>query len=63
MDLLFSNVKIDLNSIFDFGGSASLLRGYAVGIEDNFMSAYSKIEKKVTKAIERMIEDFSNIES
>ena len=63
LDLLFSNVKIDLNSIFDFGGSASLLRGYAVGIEDNFMSAYSKIEKKVTKAIERMIEDFSNIES
>lgn len=63
VELLFSDVKIDLNSIFDFGGSASLLRAYAVGIEDNFMSDYSKIEKKVTKAVERMIEDFSNIDS
>lgn len=63
LDLLFSNVKIDLNSIFDFGDSGSLLREYVVGTSDNFISNYTKNEKKITKAVETMIKDFSSIES
>ena len=63
LDILFTNVKMDLNSVFDFGGSASLLREYVVGTTDNFVSSYQKLEKKINRAVEDMIEAFSNIES
>lgn len=63
LDILFTNVKIDLNSIFDFGESATLLRGYVVGTKDNFTSAYAKAEKKIQNAVEKMIENLSDIES
>ena len=63
LDLLFSNVKIDLNCIFDFGESATLLREYVVGTRDNFTSSYAEAEKTITNAVEKMIEDFTNIDS
>ena len=63
LDILFTNVKMDLNSVFDFGESASLLREYVVGTTDNFVSSYQKLEKKISRAVEDMIEAFSNIES
>ena len=61
LDILYENVKIDLNTVYDFGGSASLLREYAVGESDDFASAYAKIEKKVTGAVEKMLESLSDL--
>lgn len=61
LDILYKNVKIDLNSIYDFGGSASLLREYAVGESDNFVSAYAKIEQKVEDAVQKMLDSLSSL--
>ena len=61
LDILYENVKIDLNTVYDFGGSATLLREYAVGESENFMSAYAAIEQKVNSAVETMLEALSDL--
>ncbi len=55
LDYLYSNVKIDLNTIFDFGGTGSLLRTYAIGQSENFASSLASVESVVESGIAAML--------
>lgn len=62
LDILFRNVIIDLNTIFDFGGSAKLLRSFAVGESENFVSSYASLKSVAEADILAMSEAYENID-
>jgi hypothetical protein len=61
LDLIYRDIRFDLNSIYDFGGSSSLLRTYAVGVTDNFASSYAALSEKATTALQDIIDKQSAI--
>ena len=40
-DLIYENIVIDVNCIYNFGNTMQLLRAYAAGDTDNFASTYA----------------------
>ena len=59
IDLLYKNMIVDLNSVFDFAGSATMLRKYAVGESENFSSSYAAIKTRVETELNNMLEKLS----
>jgi hypothetical protein len=59
LDLLYKNMIVDLNCVFDFAGSATKLRSYAVGTSENFSSTYASIKPAVEAALAQMLEKLS----
>lgn len=55
LDLIYDNVVYDLNGVFDFGGSASVLEK-AIKQGADFTSAYAKIEEKTKTEIAKFVE-------
>ncbi|MBQ4573916.1 MAG: hypothetical protein IJA85_01840 [Clostridia bacterium] len=56
IDLIYRNMTTDLNGIYNFGGSNTILREYAVAYKREFLSAYEKIKEKAMSDVESMIE-------
>ncbi len=56
LDMMYAAARFDLNGIFDFGGSAMLVRECACGIKQNFVSQYAKIKDKAETALKTLIE-------
>lgn len=56
LDLIYKDIRFDLNSIYDFGGSASLLRKYAAGMTENFTSSYAALAEKADTALQDIID-------
>ena len=57
LDLIYSDIYFDLNSIYDFGGSASQLRSAVVGSNKKpFASTWASIKDKSDKALNDIIE-------
>ena len=61
LDLIYRDIRFDLNSIYDFGGSSSLLRTYASGVTDNFASAYAALSEKANTALQDIIDKQAEI--
>lgn len=61
LDILFENVIIDLNTIFDFGGSAKLLRSFAVGESENFVSSYASKKSVAEADMQAMFEAYEKL--
>ncbi|MCI8387428.1 MAG: hypothetical protein HFE63_03045 [Clostridiales bacterium] len=59
IDLLYKNVIVDFNAVFNFGNSSTMLREYAVGESDNFVSAYASIKTKVETELNEILEKLS----
>ena len=56
LDLLYENMVVDLNCVYDFAGSATKLRLYAIGQSDNFSSEYASIKEKAESELAKMLE-------
>lgn len=56
IDLIYSAATYDLNSIFNFGDSANMLRNCAAGVQKNYVSNYAKIKKSAETAMTKMLE-------
>jgi len=56
MMMMYDNSAFDFNTIMDFGGTSSLLRGSVIGARENFASSYKSLEKSSNKLLERFIE-------
>ena len=56
LDILYSNMVVDLNCVYDFAGSATKLRLYAIGQSDNFSSEYASIKEKAETELAQMFE-------
>ena len=56
LDLIYGDIRFDLNSIYDFGGSSSLVRTYAAGFTDNFASAYAALSEKANMALQDILD-------
>ncbi len=61
LNILFDTITVDLNAVFDFGGSSTLLREYAVAQSDKFVSSYEKYSKKIQKDIDKLIEQYNKL--
>ena len=55
LDLIYDNVVYDLNGVFDFGGSASVLER-AVMKGTDFASGYAKVEEKTKTEIAKFVD-------
>ena len=62
MDIIFNNTFFDVNAVFDFGTSSSLLRKSVLGKAENYVSSYEAIKLKTESALADMIEMYSSIE-
>ena len=58
IDLILETTYLDLNSVYDFGGSTDIVRA-AIFSKSPLVSAYEKAEPKIQTAIEKYIESFS----
>jgi len=58
MDLILNNTYLDLNAVFDFGGSIKFLGNAIVGHEE-FMSGFAAIEPQIGAAIKTLTEQLS----
>lgn len=56
LDIMYTAARFDLNGIFDFGGSAMLVRECACGTKENFVSQYAKIKEKAESALKTLVE-------
>ena len=61
LDLVYNDIRYDLNSIYDFGGSSTLLRAYAAGISENFTSSYASLSEKANVALQDIIDKQAEI--
>ena len=58
LDMVFDNSYIDLNGVYDFGGSASTIyKAVMEGAE--FMSGYAAAKDKISAAVDKLIEQMS----
>jgi hypothetical protein len=55
LDLIYKDIYFDLNGIYDFGGSASLVRQYVVGAKADFVSAYTSLKDRAIAALDDII--------
>ena len=55
-DLMFKNVVFDVNHVFSFGGSTTVIREYASGHTQNIVSKWASIEEKVLNELAETIE-------
>ena len=53
LDLIFGNLYLDNNAIYDFGGSATVLSS-AMFYQADFASAYAGIESKIQADIDKI---------
>ena len=56
LDLIFSNSSYDLNVIFNWGGSANVLRDCVLGDKQNYVSSYESIRTATETALQKTIE-------
>ncbi len=61
LDIVYDNITVDLNTIFNFGETSIYLRQYAVGSTSNFISTYKKVAKAAQKALEKLMEQYDVI--
>lgn len=59
LDLIFASRIYDLGNIFDWGGVFSLPGTLTENSKSDFASAYAKLEKAATKAMDKTIEAYS----
>ena len=62
LDILFENVSIDLNTVFDFGGSANILRSFAVGETENYVSEYAGKKTAIEAAVQAMLDAYEDMQ-
>ena len=62
LDILFKNVSIDLNTVFDFGGSANILRSFAVGETENYVSEYAGKKTAIEAAVQAMLDAYGDMQ-
>ena len=62
LDMIYAAARFDLNGIFDFGGSAMLVRECACGIKQNFVSEYARIKEKAETALRTLVEMQESVE-
>lgn len=55
LKIIYKNPVFDFNTIFDFGGSHSLINACILGRKDNFVSGYAALESKITTDIEKIL--------
>lgn len=62
MELIFDNTFFDVNAVFDFGGSSTLLRKSVLGKAETYVSSYESIKAKTESALQDMISLYSSLE-
>ncbi|MHB1153320.1 MAG: type 2 periplasmic-binding domain-containing protein [Eubacteriales bacterium] len=55
LKIIYQNPVFDFNTIFDFGGSHSLVNACILGRKDDFVSGYAALESKMKTEIEKML--------
>ncbi len=55
LKIIYQNPVFDFNTIFDFGGSHSLVNACILGRKDDFASGYAALESKMNAEIEKML--------
>lgn len=55
LKVIYRNPVFDFNTIFDFGGSHSLVNACILGRKEGFSSGYAALESKMTAEIEKML--------
>lgn len=55
LKIIYQNPVFDFNTIFDFGGSHSLVNACILGRKEGFSSGYAALESKMTAEIEKML--------
>lgn len=63
IDLIYSDIYLDLNCSYNFGDSFILLRDITMGKKENFSSQWAKTEKKANKALENFYEQYTALDS
>ncbi|MCL2772071.1 MAG: hypothetical protein FWD71_01870 [Oscillospiraceae bacterium] len=58
LDIIYSNFYFDLDTIHDFGGSATLMRDCACGVKTDFVSNYDKIRGKAEDALKKLVDAY-----
>lgn len=56
LDIIFTNSSYDLNVIFNWGGSANVLRDCVLGDKQNYVSSYETIKTATETALQKTIE-------
>lgn len=61
LDIIFATRVYDLGFIYDWGGAGSMITNMFIGNQTGYASQWKRIEKVVTKAMERSLEKFAEI--
>ncbi len=59
LDMIYSDMYLDLNCSYNFGGSFILLRDITMGKKENFTSQWQKLEKKATNDLDKLYEQIT----
>ncbi len=62
LDITAASSTFDLNVIFNWGGTADILRDAVLGRKGDFVSKYSKVEEKANNQIEDLITTLKDFE-
>ena len=63
IDLIYSDIYLDLNCSYNFGNSFTLLRDITMGNKENFTSQWEKTENNANAALDKLYEEFSTLDS
>ncbi len=61
LDLIYSDIYLDLNCSYNFGDSFTLLRDITMGKKEDFVSKWAKTEKRANAALGKLYEQFAAI--
>ena len=56
LDLIYSDIYLDLNCSYNFGDSFTLLRDITMGKKEGFSSGWAKLEKRAVSALDKLYE-------
>lgn len=62
LDILYSGVRFDLNSIFNFGGSSDICGACARDIDSNITTQYAAIKSKAEAELAQYIENLTSLQ-
>ena len=60
LDLIYSNVTVDVNTIYNFGNTSWVIQAYIRGEIENYASGFASNKKAAEKEIDKFVELFED---
>jgi len=58
-DIVYGNIRIDVNHVFNLGSTGNLVRSYVSGDKDNFASSYASAKSAAEEALATLLENLA----